>query len=115
MAGVGLYAVMAQATQRRTREIGIRVALGATPARVLRTVMSRGVVQLTVGLALGLGLAYATTGSMRALLFGVAPTDPVVLVSSTLALVAVGLIACGIPAWRAAVLAPVRALNSEER
>jgi putative ABC transport system permease protein len=115
MAGVGLYAVMAQATQRRTREIGIRVALGATPARVLRTVMSRGVVQLTVGLALGLGLAYATTGSMRALLFGVAPTDPVVLVSSTLALVAVGLFACGIPAWRAAVLAPVRALNSEER
>jgi ABC-type antimicrobial peptide transport system permease subunit len=115
MAGVGLYAVMSQATQRRTREIGIRVALGATPARILRGMMSRGLLQLGIGLALGLGLAYATTGAMQALLFGIAPTDPIVLGSSTLLLVSVGLLACGLPAWRAALLAPVRALNSEER
>lgn len=115
MAGVGLYAVMAHATQRRTREIGIRMALGATPARVLRTMMSQGVIQLGLGLVLGLGLAFATTGSMRALLFGIAPTDPIVLTSSALLLIAVGLTACALPAWRAALIAPVRALNSEER
>ena len=91
------------------------MALGATPARILRAMMARGLVQLAVGLAIGLGLAYATTGLMQALLFGITPTDPVVLGSSTVLLVTVGLIACGLPAWRAALLAPVRALNSEER
>jgi len=115
MAGVGLYAVMAQATLRRTREIGIRVALGATPGRVLRVVMTRGIVQLVVGLTLGLALAFFTTSTMQVLLFGITPTDPVVLGVTTAALIAIGLVACAIPAWRAATLAPVRALATEER
>jgi predicted permease len=115
MAAMGLYAVMAQATARRTREIGIRMALGATPARVLRTVMRRGVVQLAIGLVLGLGLAFAATGSMRSLLFAVAPYDPVSFATSAGVLVAAGLFACWLPAWRAAKLPPVQALASEER
>jgi len=114
MAGVGLYAVMAQATVRRTREIGIRMALGATPARILRTVMTRGIVQMATGLVLGLGLALMVTGAMQALLFGIAPNDPVVFASVGTLLVTVGLVATWLPAWRAARVAPVQALNDDE-
>jgi predicted permease len=110
MAAVGLYAVMSQATLRRTREIGIRMALGATPARVLRTVMRRGVVQLTIGLVLGLAAAFATTGAMRSLLLGVEPSDPLTFAVTASVLLVVGLFACWLPANRAATIPPVRAL-----
>lgn len=111
MAGVGLYAVMSQATLRRTREIGIRVALGATPRRVLRTVMRRGLVQLAIGLGLGLGAAFTATGAMRSLLLGVQPTDPLTFVVTAMVLLAAGLVACWLPASRAAAIPPVRALS----
>lgn len=115
LAGIGLYAVMAQATVRRSREIGIRMAIGATPARILLTVMRRGIVQLVVGLAVGLPLAFFATGGMRSMLFGVAPGDPLSLVTSALVLVAAGLLACWLPAWRAARIEPIKALGYEER
>ncbi len=114
MAAVGLYAVMAQATARRTREIGIRMALGATPARILRTVMRRGILQLAIGLALGLAGAYAATGTMRTLLFGIVPTDPISFLTASTTLVAAGLLACWLPAWRAARVPPIRALGTDE-
>lgn len=110
MASVGLYAVMSQATLRRTREIGIRMALGATPARVLRTVMRRGVLQLAIGLALGIGAAFAATGAMRSLLIGVEPSDPLTFLVTAVVLLLVGLFACWLPANRAATIPPVRAL-----
>jgi predicted permease len=110
MAAVGLYAVMSQATLRRTREIGIRMALGATPARVLRTVMRRGVLQLAIGLAIGLGAAFAATGAMRSLLIGVEPSDPLTFLVTAVVLLLVGLFACWLPANRAATIPPVRAL-----
>jgi predicted permease len=110
MAAVGLYAVISQQTTRRTREIGIRMALGATPIRVLGTVMRRGVVQLAIGLALGIGAALGVTGAMRSLLVGVEPTDPLTFVTSALVLVTVGLAACWLPARRASAMPPVRAL-----
>jgi predicted permease len=110
MAAVGLYAVMSQATLRRTREIGIRMALGATPMRVLRTVMRRGVLQLAIGLALGIGAAFAATGAMRSLLVGVEPSDPLTFVVTATVLLAVGLFACWLPANRAATIPPVQAL-----
>jgi ABC-type antimicrobial peptide transport system permease subunit len=110
MASVGLYAVMSQATLRRTREIGIRMALGATPARVLRTVMRRGVLQLAIGLVIGLGAAFAATGAMRSLLIGVEPSDPLTFVVTAIVLLAVGIFACWLPANRAATIPPVRAL-----
>jgi ABC-type antimicrobial peptide transport system permease subunit len=115
MAAIGLYAVMAQATTRRTREIGIRMALGATPARILATVMRRGAVQLAMGLVLGLALAFAATGTMETLLFGVLPHDPIVFATAAVVLVGVGLLACWLPARRAARIAPMRALAHEER
>jgi predicted permease len=110
MAAVGLYAVISQQTTRRTREIGIRMALGATPARVMGTVMRRGVVQLAIGLLLGIGAALGVTGAMRSLLVGVEPSDPVTFVTSALVLVTIGLAACWLPARRASAMPPVRAL-----
>jgi predicted permease len=114
MAAVGLYAVMSQATSRRTREIGIRMALGATPSGILRNVMGRGSVQLLIGLVLGLSAAYMASGQMQALLLGVVAVDPVVFMGTPLLLMAVGLVACWIPAHRAALIAPMRALSSND-
>ena len=114
MAAVGHYAVIAQATTRRTREIGIRMALGATPAGILRAVMRRGLVQLTMGLVLGLAGAYAATGTMRTLLFGIVPTDPISFVTASLVLVSAGMLACWLPAWRATKVVPIRALETDE-
>jgi putative ABC transport system permease protein len=115
MAAVGLYAVMSQATGRSTREIGIRMALGATPAIILRNVMRGGALQLGIGLVLGLGGAFVVTGSMRRLLFGVLPTDPTVFLSTSALLLTVGLLACWLPARRAAVISPVKALRTEDK
>jgi ABC-type antimicrobial peptide transport system permease subunit len=115
MAAIGLYAVMAQATSRRTREIGIRMAIGATPARILLTIMRRGLIQLGIGLVVGLPLAFLATGGMRSILFGVVPGDPLSFGASALVLVCAGVLACGLPAWRAARVAPIKALTHEER
>ena len=114
MASIGLYAVMAQSTGRRRREIGIRVALGATPGRILRAILRRGVLQLAAGLVLGLVGAYFVTGTMGSLLLGVLPGDPGVFASASILLAAVGLIACWIPAHRAARIQPMRVLGSDE-
>lgn len=115
MAAIGLYAVMAQATTRRTKEIGIRMAVGATPGRILVTVMRRGVIQLGIGLVVGVPLAVLATGGMRSILFGVAPGDPLSFTGAALVLVAAGLLACWLPAWRAARVPPVQALGYEDR
>jgi putative ABC transport system permease protein len=113
MASVGLYAVVAQATGRRTREIGIRMALGATAARIVRLVLSRGLTQLGIGLVVGLGGAFAATGLMAKarLLFRVSPQDPLVFAAATAMLLAIGVLACWIPARRAARIAPTVALR----
>jgi len=113
IASVGIYAVVAQATTRRTREIGIRMALGATASSILRIMLLRGVKQLGAGLVLGLAGAYAATGMMKDILIQVSPKDPVVFVGVTTLLVAIGLFACWLPARRAAALHPVQALREE--
>ncbi len=115
MASVGLYAVVAHATGRRTREIGIRMALGATAAGIMRLVLSRGLAQLGLGLAVGLGGALAATqllGKMR-MLVRVSPQDPFVFAAVTVLLIAIGVFACWLPARRAAALHPVTALRRE--
>ena len=115
MASVGIYAVVAQTTARRTREIGIRMALGATAANIARLVLSRGLVQLGLGLVLGLAGALAATRLLDKVgfLVGVSPHDPVVFVGITLLLIAIGLAACWLPARRAARIAPTEALRTE--
>ena len=113
LASVGIYAVVAQATGRRTREIGVRIALGATSGMIHRLVLSRGVRQMIIGLAIGLPVAFFVSKLMVPILYGVAPSDPLVYVVITVLLTAVGLLACWLPARRAAAMNPVVALRNE--
>ncbi|MES2697106.1 MAG: ABC transporter permease [Verrucomicrobiota bacterium] len=115
MATIGLYAVVAHATTRRTREIGIRMALGATAQNIIRLVLSRGLIQLGIGLVLGLAGAYASMfllGRMN-MLVGTSPKDPLVFSAVAALLVLVGIAACWVPARRAARIAPTVALRVE--
>ncbi|MEO7412586.1 MAG: FtsX-like permease family protein, partial [Opitutaceae bacterium] len=115
MASVGIYAVVAQSTARRTREIGIRMALGATAGGILRLVLSRGMTQLAIGLVLGLAGALGATRLMKAggFVIQISPNDPLVFVSTSVLLVGIGIFACWLPARRAAALHPVKALRHE--
>jgi hypothetical protein len=114
MASIGLYAVVAQATARRTREIGIRMALGSSANAILRLVLSRGLKQLGTGLVIGLGGAVVFARLISsAFLVGVSPQDPFVFGLVTVMLVSVGLLACWLPARRAARINPTEALRTE--
>jgi predicted permease len=113
MASVGIYAVIAQATSRRTQEIGVRMALGATSRNILALVLSRGMKQLIAGLAIGLAAAIPAMRLMSSLPIHASSSDPLVLITVSLLLAAVGLFACWIPARRAAALDPVKAIRYE--
>jgi putative ABC transport system permease protein len=113
MASVGLYAVIAHATGSRTQEIGVRMALGANAGNIILLVMKRGLWQIVAGLALGLGAAFPVTKLMASLPVGVSPSDPAVFLVVALVLAAVGLVACWLPARRAAALDPVKAIRYE--
>jgi len=113
MASVGIYAVMAQAASSRTREIGVRMALGATSRDILRLVLSRGVLQVATGLVFGLAAAFPAARLMATLPFRVSATDPAVFVTVSLLLAAAGLFACWLPGRRASVLNPVNAIREE--
>jgi len=113
MASVGIYAVIAQATSRRTQEIGVRIALGATTRNILGLVMMRGLKQLLIGLAIGLAITIPAARAMAALRLRASTYDPLVLCIVSLLLAAVGLFACWLPARRAAALDPVKAIRYE--
>jgi putative ABC transport system permease protein len=113
IASVGIYAVGAQAAASRTREVGIRMALGAGTRDILATMLSRGVTYLAVGLTLGLGGALGVTGLMKGLLMQVSPHDPLVIGTVVVLLAGLGFFACWLPARRAAALHPVEALRDE--
>ena len=113
MAAVGVYAVMAYSVTQRTQEIGVRMALGADPRQVSWLVLRRGLIQLAIGLAVGLLGAIATTRLVTALLVQVTPTDPLTFVAITLFLAGVATAACLIPARRATHIDPLSALREE--
>jgi putative ABC transport system permease protein len=113
LAGLGLYGVLAQGVLRRTREIGLRMALGAGAADVASLFGREGLRLVAWGLGLGLLLALAAAQALRPLLFGVAPHDPATLLAVAALLAAVAALASLLPAWRAARVDPARALRRD--
>jgi putative ABC transport system permease protein len=113
LAAIGVYGVMAYTVTQRTREIGLRMALGAQASDVLKAMMKHGIKLIVAGITLGLGASFALTRFIRELLFGVEPTDPAILVTITLILLVVALAACFIPARRATRVDPISALRVE--
>ena len=113
IAALGIYGVISYAVSQRTRELGIRIALGAQRERVVRLVIGQGLTLTLVGIAIGIVGAYALTRLITSLLFGVAPADPLTFAVVALLFVAVACLASYLPARRAAAVDPIIAMRAE--
>ena len=113
MAAAGIYGVMAYFVTQRTREIGVRIALGAQWRDVLKLILKSGMTFVVVGLAIGLAGALALTRLMHTLLFEVSPSDPITFGAVALCVILAALLACYIPARRATKVDPLIALRYE--
>ena len=113
LAVLGVYSVVSYAVAQRTREIGIRVALGATPRNIFKLILSQGVRLIVLGLLIGLLGAWEASRAVTRLLLGVAPGDPLTFCAMTALLAAIALAACYIPARRATKVDPMVALRYE--
>src|SRR5277367_1129389 len=110
---VGLYGVMTYSVTRRTREIGVRIALGAQRARVLSMVLRDAAILLAAGIAVGIAAVLASASILKSLLYGTASRDPIVLIVVCAGVAFAGLVAAYIPAFRAAQVDPMVALRYE--
>jgi putative ABC transport system permease protein len=113
LACIGIYGVLAYAVSQRMREMGVRMALGAVPGRILREILTGGLRLAFLGLAIGLAAAFALTRYLQTLLYSVKPTDPAVFAISLAALLLVVAAACSLPALRAARVDPIVVLREE--
>jgi putative ABC transport system permease protein len=113
LAVIGVYGVVAYAVAERTQEIGIRLALGAERARVVRMIVTQGMSSVVAGIAGGLAAAYAATRLIASLLYGVAAHDVPTFAIATVMLAAIAFLACAMPALKAAWVDPVVALRAE--
>jgi len=113
LSAIGVYGVLSYLVSRRTREIGIRLAIGAGRAQVLRMVLESGLVLALSGVGLGLTVALVAARFLRTMLYGVGPADPLTFVSVGVTLSLVALLSSLVPAWRATRVNPVVALKTE--
>jgi putative ABC transport system permease protein len=113
LAGIGIYGVVSYSVTQRTREIGIRAALGASERSLIRLVLDHGLLLTTIGLVLGVVGAFALTRLMASMLFGIGPRDPMTMVMTAAALAAVAIVASYVPARRVTKVDPLVALRYE--
>jgi ABC-type antimicrobial peptide transport system permease subunit len=113
LAATGVYGIMAYAVSRRTREIGIRMALGAAPAQVLRVVLSRTAVLVGLGTSIGLAISLAAGKFFGQILYGVSARDPLTYACAISLMALVAFVACWVPARRAINVDPLTALRTE--
>jgi len=113
LAGVGIYGMLSYTVRRRVREIGIRIALGASNTDVIRMVLADGLKPILVGVALGVAAALALSRVVSSLIFGVRATDPLTFAAVALLVLLVGIFATITPACRATRIDPVRILHEE--
>jgi predicted permease len=113
LAAAGLYGVMAFAVEARKHDFGVRLALGASPGRIFREILRTGAALTAGGLLLGVVAAYAATGAMQALLFGVAPRDPVTFATTALVVACIALLACWVPARGARRTNPLAVMRGD--
>jgi putative ABC transport system permease protein len=113
LAAIGIYGLLAYSVTQRTREIGVRVALGAEPGSIIRMVVASGARMVITGAAAGLAAALALSGLLKSLLFGIGPRDPLTFIAAPAIFVAVALAAAYVPARRAARVSPMEALRAE--
>lgn len=113
LAAIGIYGLLAYAVSQRTREIGVRMALGAEPQSIIRMVVASGARMVVTGAAAGLAVALALSGLMKSLLYGIGPRDPFTFIVAPAAFAVVALFAAYVPARRAAKVSPMEALRTE--
>jgi putative ABC transport system permease protein len=109
----GVYSVLSLTVAARRRELAIRSAVGADAGRIMRLVLRSGLALIAMGIVVGLAVSFALTRALRAMLFEVGPADPLTLIGAALAFTVVALIACSVPAARAARVNPTDALKAE--
>ena len=113
LASIGLYGVMSYTVSQSTRELGLRMALGAGPSNVLRLVLSRGLLLTTTGVMIGIALALLLTRLLGHLLYQVSPRDPLAFAAAFAVMILASTAACFLPAWRATRTDPMRALRTD--
>jgi len=113
IAAAGIGGVMSLAVSQRVHEIGVRMAIGARPAEIIRMILGQGMGLALVGVIIGVATAFTLTSAVKSFLFGVTPNDPATFLAVAAVLAAAALAACYLPARRAAQVDPLRALRTE--